>query len=103
MIKFRNPHSLVSTLLAGLLALCSPAWAAKTQEEVPLTARGTELLGKYTKELAALRAEVVAALPPVDAAKKTRFLEVRAKWNGLAKANDETPPAEKKAQDEFRE
>ena len=85
-----NPHflSFVSALLAGLLVLCVPASAAKEQEEVPLTARGTELHGKYTKELESLRAEVVAALPPVDEAKKARFLEVRAKWNGLPNIDD---------------
>jgi hypothetical protein len=91
--------------LALLLAVTlSPlAVAAKEQEEVPLTARGKELLGKYTTELEALRAGVVAALPTVDAAKKTRFLEGRAKWNGLANANTETPAAERKAQDDLRE
>jgi hypothetical protein len=91
--------------LALLLAVTlSPlAVAAKEQEEVPLSARGKELLGKYTTELEALRAGVVAALPTVDAAKKTRFLEGRAKWNGLANANTETPAAERKAQDDLRE
>ncbi len=49
--------------------------------------RVQELLKKYTKELESLRAEVVAALPPVNEAKKARFLEVRAKWNGLASSN----------------
>jgi hypothetical protein len=91
--------------LALLLAVTlSPlAVAAKEQEEVPLSARGKELLGKYTAELEALCAGVVAALPTVDAAKKTRFLEGRAKWNGLANANTETPAAERKAQDDLRE
>jgi hypothetical protein len=91
--------------LALLLAVTlSPlAVAAKEQEEVPLTARGKELLGKYTTELEALRAGVVAALPTVDAAKKTRFLEGRATWNGLANANTEAPAAQRKAQDDLRE
>lgn len=99
----RPPLSLVAALQTGLLILCPTAMVAKEQEAVPLSARGTELLGQYTKELEALRAGVVAALPPVDATKKTRFLEVRAKWNGLANANDETPPAERKALEDLRE
>ena len=39
----------------------------------------------------------------MDETKKARFLEVRTKWNGIANANDETPPAERKAIDELRE
>lgn len=88
--------------LAALLAFGQLA-AAKDEIQLPLNSRGTELEAKYTKELESLRAEVVAALPQVDEAKKARFLEVRAKWNGIANANDDTPPAERKALDELRE
>ena len=90
--------------LALLLAFTlSPlAVAKKEKEELPLTPRGTELLGKYTKELETLRAEVIAALPPVDAVKKTRLLELRAKWSG-AESKSESTAAEKKAQDDLRE
>jgi hypothetical protein len=83
----------------------SPSAFAKTnaQEEVPLTARGKELLEKYTGQLESLRAETVASLPAVDGAKKARFLEARAKWNGLAGSNEELNATEKKAQDDLRE
>ncbi len=97
----KTPPTLIATLL--LAAGLSPLAGANKQEEVPLTARGTELHGKFTIELESLRAEVVAALPPVDEAKKKHFLEVRSKWNGLANIDDETPPAERKAHDELRE
>ncbi len=72
-------------------------------QQIPLNPRGTELLANYTKELESLRAEVVAALPKVDEAKKARFLELRSKWNGLANPKDDTPPAERKALEESRE
>jgi hypothetical protein len=89
------------TFLAPLATLLAVAFVqlaeAKDEVEVPLSARGTELLGKYTKELESLRAEVVAALPPVDEAKKVRFLELRAKWNAIPASNRDTPPAEAKA------
>jgi hypothetical protein len=88
--------------LAALLAFGQLA-AGKDEIQIPLNSRGTELEAKYTKELESLRAEVVAALPQVDEAKKARFLQIRAKWNGIANANDDTPPAERKALDELRE
>ena len=94
---------LAVAVLSSLLAFSPRVDAAKGQVEIPLNARCTELLGKYTKELESLRAEVVAALPAVDEAKKTRFLEAREKWNGLANPSDDTPPAERKALDELRE
>ena len=91
---------------AIVLLLAVTFWqlaAAKDEIEVPLNARGVELHEKFTKQLESLRAEVVAAVPPVDEAKKARFLEVRAKWDGLANANDDTAPTERKALDELRE
>ncbi len=94
------PYPTIALLLAVTM---SPLAVAKDQEEVPLTTRGTELHEKYTRELESLRAEVVAALAPLDEAKKTRFLEVRAKWNGLTTAHDETSPAERKALEDLRE
>jgi hypothetical protein len=100
-MKNRTIFSAVASLSA-LLAFATPV-EAKNQDEVPLTSRGTELEAKYSKELESLRAEAVAALPPLDEAKKARFLEVRAKWDGLANTNDETPPAERKALDDLRE
>ena len=46
---------------------------AKKGNEVPLTPRGAELEADYSKQLESLRAEVIAALPEVDAAKRSRF------------------------------
>ena len=87
-----------------LLAFATSSFAkTKEKEEIPLPPKGQELQKKYTKELESLRAEVVAALPPVNEAKKARFLEVRAKWNGIAHSDKESTPAEKKAQDELEE
>jgi hypothetical protein len=97
----KTPPPLIAILL--LAAALNALAAATKQEEVPLTARGSELHGKFTKELESLRTEVVAALPPVDETKTARFLEVRSKWNGLANLNDDTPPAERKAREELRE
>ena len=95
---------LIKTAIALLLAASSGQLvAAKNQEEIPLTARGTELQAKYTKELESLRAEVVAAFPAVNEAKKARFLEVRAKWDAMPKDSDDISPSEKKAQDLLRE
>jgi hypothetical protein len=99
-------NNLLSPLVAltGFLsAVPVSANAATSQEEIPLNSRGTALLERYTKQLETLRAEVFAALPAVDEGRKARFLEIRAKWNGLANSNDDTPPAERKALDELRE
>jgi hypothetical protein len=93
----------ISTIPLLLAVTIGQLPAAKNQEEIPLNARGTELVDKYSKELESLRAEAVAALPKVDEAKKARFLEVRAKWNGLVNPKDDTPPAEKKTLDDLRE
>jgi hypothetical protein len=102
MITKNLPSPLVA-LTGFVFAFPLSASAAKSQEEIPLNSRGTALLEQYTKQLETLRAEVVAALPGVDEGRKARFLEIRAKWNGLANSNDDTTPAEKKAQDELRE
>lgn len=99
----RSTLSVVVSLLTALFTPWTTAEAAKDPAEIPLTTRGTELHAKFTKELESLRAEVVAALPAVDEAKKSRFLEIRSKWNGLATPNDETPPAERKALEDLRE
>ena len=95
---------LLNLAILPLLAITvAPFTGAKESDEIPLTARGQELQKKYTKELETLRAEVVAALPPVNDAKKARFLEMRAKWNGLASPSKETPPTERKAMEDLQE
>lgn len=95
-------HHLISISFALLAATtCPSVSAADKAPEVPLSARGTQLLEKYTKQLETLRAEVKAALPAVDEAKKARFLEIRAKWNAIPQNGKETPPAEVKANDDL--
>jgi hypothetical protein len=97
-------HSGIFNSIILLTASFAPlAGAAKQQEEIPLNARGKELHEKYTNQLESLRAEVGATLPAVDEAKKARFLEIRAKWNGIAESSDDAPAAAKKALDELRE
>lgn len=89
------------TIALLLAASIGPLADAKTEQvEIPLTARGKELHETYTKQLEALRNEAVAALPAVDEAKKTRFMELRAKWNGLPKITEDTKPADKKTIEE---
>lgn len=84
-------------LAAFVLAATVAQFAgAKDQEQIPLTARGEELLEHYTKQLAALQAEVVAALPAIDEAKKARFMELRAAWNETPAVTSDTPPSEVK-------
>ena len=90
-------------ILPLLTITIAPFAGATESTEIPLTARGQELQKKYTKELESLRAEVIAALPPVNDAKKARFLEIRAKWNGLPNAKEDGSASEKKALDELKE
>lgn len=92
----------VSTLLL-FVTLGTLAAAPKKQPEVPLTSRGQELLGKYTKQLDTLRADVVAAIPAVDEAKKTRFMDLRSQWNTIPRPNDDTSAEQKKAIEEQTE
>lgn len=93
----------LGALFTCFLALAVSPASAKKPEPVPLTSRGEELLKEYSEELESLRAEVKAALPKVDEGKKARFLEVRGAWDGIPVSNDDTPPAERKANDELTE
>jgi hypothetical protein len=93
----------VYLMIAMLLVSVVSSQAAKEVQGVPLTARGKELLETYTNQLEKLRAEVIAALPPVDDAKKARFLEIRAKWNGIPNAKEDDPATAKKALEELKE
>jgi hypothetical protein len=90
-------------ILPLLAITVAPFVDAKESDEIPLTAQGQELQKKYTKELESLRAEVVAALPPVNDAKKARFLEIRTQWNALPNAKEDGSASEKKALDELKE
>lgn len=89
------------TFLAPLATLLAAAFVqfaeAKDEIEVPLTARGKELHEQYTKQLETLRGEVTSAVPAIDAEKKARFMELRAKWDALPAINDETKPNDVKA------
>ena len=93
---------LTKTTVALLLAatIGSLAAAKTQQEEVPLTARGKELHETYTQQLEALRAEAVAALPAIDEGKKSHFIELRTKWNGIPAITEGTKPADKKTIEE---
>lgn len=95
-------HS-VYLIIAILLVSSVSSNAGKEVLEIPLTARGKELLETYTKQLETLRAEVIAALPQVNDAKKAQFLEIRAKWNGLPGDKEDGSATEKKALDELKE
>jgi hypothetical protein len=97
-MKNRTLTALLTTIL-----MLATAGAAPTQPEVPLTARGKELHEQYTKQLETLRGEVAAAVPAIDAEKKARFLELRAKWDALPAINGETKPADVKANEEQTE
>jgi hypothetical protein len=94
---------LLFTILPLLAITVAPFAGAAESTEIPLTARGQELQKKFTKELESLRAEVIASLPPVNDAKKARFLEIRTKWNGLPNDKEDGSATEKKALDELKE
>jgi hypothetical protein len=91
-MKLSALFTLILMVFSGQIAA-----AKKQQPEVPLTARGQQLLETYTKQLEALRAEAVAAVPAVDEAKKTRFMELRGQWNKIPKPNEKSTSDEKKA------
>lgn len=93
----------IPSLLAPLLLVAALPLSAAPPPEVPLTAKGEELLAQYSKQLETLRAEVIAELPPMDAGKKARFLELRKQWDEMARPNEDTPPAERKAIEELEE
>jgi len=99
-----SPGTLSTLLTAILLAVTATLHAAKKQvEEIPLSARGSELHEQYTEQLETLRAEVVAAIPPVDEAKKSRFMNLRTQWNEIPSPSDDTSADEKKAIEEKTE
>lgn len=86
--------ALFTTIL--MLATALIGNAASKQPEVPLNARGKVLHEQYTKQLETLRAEVASAVTAIDAEKKARFMNLRAKWDVLPVINDETKPADVK-------
>jgi len=97
-----NAKAVLVLVLAASFGVASlgPRSLAKDQEVIPLTARGEELLATYTKQLADLRAEVTAALPAVEEAKKARFMKLRTEWNETPSVSSSTPPSEVKPLEE---
>jgi hypothetical protein len=89
------PALLTTTLMLAAAGTLSAA--SKKQPEVPLTARGKELHEQYAKQLETLRAEVASAVPAIDAEKKARFMELRAKWDAIPAIDDDTNPNDVKA------
>lgn len=92
----------IPALFTTLLMLATTG-AAPKQPEVPLTALGKELHEQYAKQLETLRAEVASAVPAIDAEKKTRFMELRAKWDALPAVSADTKPNDRKAIEEQTE
>jgi hypothetical protein len=94
-----------STLLSAiLLATTGMLPAAKKNAELPaLAGRAKELEEQYTKQLKTLRAEVQAAIPAVDEAKKARFMDLRTQWNTIPRPSEDTKADEKKAIEEQTE
>ncbi|MFU8892095.1 MAG: hypothetical protein ACNA8L_00560 [Luteolibacter sp.] len=94
-----NPGTLSTLITATLLLATTGGLLAKKKnaELPPLSARGNELHAQYTQQLETLRAEVVAAIPAVDEAKKTRFMNLRTQWNEIPGTSKDTKADEKKA------
>ena len=57
--------------------------AQKNKSDVPLNARGNELLKTYTEMLDSLNSEITASLPAIDPGKKKAFLDARAELANL--------------------
>jgi hypothetical protein len=83
--------------LSLLLAVTSGPILTAKPVEVPLNAKGSELLKQYTGQLESLRVEVIEALPQGDGVKKANFLETRKTWHGIKEPNENTLPEERKA------
>ena len=67
---------------ACILLMASSSWG---KEEPVLSAEGETLLATYTQMLEALKKEVAAGAPKVDAAKKAAFVEAHGKIGKLPK------------------
>ncbi len=89
------PFLTLSFALA-FLAFTLPINAAKEVPVPALTSKGETLKTKYTKMLDELKAEVLAALPAVDATKKDAFMKARTEWSALDSPGSDAPPAEQK-------
>jgi hypothetical protein len=91
-------HRAIFIASFAAIALLGTAPAhAKNEAPLPqLTAKGETLKAKYTKMLDELKAQVQAALPALDAAKKDAFLKARAEWSALKSPASDAPPAEQK-------
>lgn len=92
------PLSLVLAVLTGSGA----ASAADRSPDVPLSERGRGLLAAYAETLATRKAEILAALPPLDEQKKTAFLNARASLARLTPPGEEANATVRKEYDEAR-
>ncbi len=104
MIAMKSSTTSAFAAIAGMIGFGLPAHAdPKAVAGNSLTAGGEALLTEYTRMLDGLRAEVQAAVPAVDEARKSGFMAVRAEWSGLEEPGAEAPADEQKAYAEARE
>ena len=91
-------------LTAGSLALgcMTPAMAKKKGPEPVLQANGEKLRDEYAKILAAIEAEISAALPEVNAQQKAAFDAARAEFSALKKPGENDPASAHKAYNEAK-
>jgi len=86
----------IASCAAIALLGASPAHAKQETPVPQLTAKGETLKAKYTKMLDELKAQVQAALPAVDAAKKDAFMATRKEWSERKNPGAEAPADERK-------
>ncbi|MFM2171972.1 MAG: hypothetical protein RI957_2201 [Verrucomicrobiota bacterium] len=84
----RHPFALFSSAILALTAAL-PVHAKKNEPIPQLTAKGETLKVQYTGMLDELKAQVLSALPAVDAAQKNAFMTARAEWSALKKPQDD--------------
>ncbi len=77
----KKSRKLIVLIIAVCVCCMVPAQlveAQKNKSDVPLNARGNELLKTYTEMLDSLNSEITASLPAIDPGKKKAFLDARA-------------------------
>jgi hypothetical protein len=79
--SMKKSRKLIVLIIAVCVCCMVPAQlveAQKNKSDVPLNARGNELLKTYTEMLDSLNSEITASLPAIDPGKKKAFLDARA-------------------------
>jgi hypothetical protein len=89
--------AVICLMVAGGLGVCRDSEAAKSKEQVPLSAEGEQLLAQYSQMLASLKAEIAAALPSVDEKRKASFLAAHTAISSYKQVSDLPPEAAKAA------